>query len=53
MCISALGLLASLGIGRQELSREHIEHSTGLKPENTDEIVQQQEKGMLVPKDEV
>ena len=49
-CVSALGLLASIGIGRQELSRQHVEHRTGLNPENSDGIVQKQEKAGQVPK---
>lgn len=32
-CASALGLLASLGIGKQELSRQHVEHRIGLNTE--------------------
>lgn len=52
-CVSALGFLASLGIGRQELSRHHIEHETGLKPENLDEAVQQQAQAPEIRKEEV
>ena len=40
-CVSALGLLASLGISRQELSRQHVEHRTGLKTEKSHEMEQQ------------
>ena len=53
VCISAFGLLASLGIGRQELSRQHIEHITGVKSEILNEIRQQPERVARVSKREV
>ena len=49
-CLSALGLFASLGIGRQELSQQHVEHRTGLNSEGLDYTEQQQEKAVRVPK---
>ena len=52
-CVSALGILASFGIGRQELSQQHKEHRTGLTPENSDEIPQQPEKALQILKEEV
>ena len=53
VCISAFSLLASLGIGRQELSRQHIEHITGVKSGTLNESRQQSEKASLTPKQEV
>lgn len=52
-CVSALGLLASFGIGRQELSQQHMEHRTGLTPENLGEIAQQPEKALQTSKEGV
>lgn len=52
-CASALGLLASLGISRQELSRQHVEHRTGLEPEKSDETEQRRKEALQVPKDGV
>ena len=42
-CISAFGLLASLGIGRQQLSQQHVEHRTGLNWNISDDAKQLQE----------
>ena len=48
-CISALGLFASLGIGRQQLSQQHVEHRTGLESNIPDDTKQLQEKSDRVP----
>ena len=48
-CVSALGIFASLGIGRQELSQQHVEHRTGLSSNRLDDTKQHQEKAVRVP----
>ena len=44
VCVSALGIVAALGIGKKKLSTEHQVHKTGLEEEERNRIERKREK---------